>query len=151
MRRSRFQNREQQDVEMAFEGFSIHATVCYASCGKVSRRAAPVSGSIGMRSALHGGLMLTVLCACSPGNGRYARVGDIGIRPFEYVLRDVRLPSGLRLLVEEDHRAPLVGLLVVVGGGASDDPAGRGGLANPAARLTLRARPDASGPARREP
>jgi zinc protease len=58
----------------------------------------------------------------------------------QLVVRDLQLPSGLRILVQEDHAAPLV---AVVGVGSASDPPGKEGLAHLFEHLTYRARHDA--------
>ncbi len=40
------------------------------------------------------------------------------------------LPNGLRLVIHEDHRVPVVKVVTVVGVGSADEPAGRGGFAH---------------------
>jgi zinc protease len=51
------------------------------------------------------------------------------------------LDSGLRLLVLEDHGAPVVTTVAVVGTGGSSDPPGREGLAHLVEHLAFRSRP----------
>lgn len=55
------------------------------------------------------------------------------------------LPSGLRLLLEEDPNATLAGVVSVVRGGSGADPAGGEGLAHMVEHLTYRAVDGASG------
>src|SRR5262249_36511366 len=55
---------------------------------------------------------------------------------------DLKFPSGLRAIVDEDHRAPVVAVAVVVGGGTSADPQGKEGLAHLVEHLSFRSRPD---------
>jgi zinc protease len=50
--------------------------------------------------------------------------------PQQFAQRLFNLPSGLRVLVQEDHRAELVAVATVVGTGSSADPAGQEGLAH---------------------
>jgi predicted Zn-dependent peptidase len=88
---------------------------------------------------------LTVFLACTAAPRLQARTnlvppGDPGLRPFSIAMSDVRLPSGLRLLVEPDPSVPLVGIVEVVGGGAASDPPGRAGLSTLLARLGQRSR-----------
>jgi zinc protease len=40
------------------------------------------------------------------------------------------LPNGLRLLIKEDHFAPIVAVAIWVGAGAADDPPGKNGLSH---------------------
>jgi zinc protease len=57
-----------------------------------------------------------------------------------FPLRDFRLGSGLRVVVEEDHRSPVVAVVAVVGTGSSSDPAGKEGMAHVVEHLVFRAR-----------
>jgi zinc protease len=60
----------------------------------------------------------------------------------KFPIREITLPSGMRILIEEDHRSPVVGVVSVVGAGSANDPKGREGLAHFIEHLTFRARPD---------
>ncbi len=81
-------------------------------------------------------LVLAMGCATLPPRNR-AAMGDIHFR-----VRDFKLPSGLRIVVEEDHSAPVVAVVNLVGVGAADDPAGKEGLAHLVEHLAFRSRPD---------
>jgi zinc protease len=63
------------------------------------------------------------------------------MRDVSFPLHEKRFPSGLRVILEEDHRTPLVGLFMVVGAGSSSDPPGREGLAHYVEHLAFRSRP----------
>jgi zinc protease len=63
------------------------------------------------------------------------------MRDVTFQLHDFRLPSGLRIVVEEDHRAPVVAVVAVVGSGGSSDPEGKEGLAHLVEHLAFRSRP----------
>jgi zinc protease len=52
--------------------------------------------------------------------------------------RIVQLPSGLRVLVQEDHHAPLVAVVTVVGSGSIADPPGQEQLAHLVEHLAYR-------------
>src|SRR2546425_610525 len=91
-------------------------------------------------------LLLFSLSACH--TGRYTAAGSTGITPFVLERFDAYLASGLRVIVEPDHRAPLVSLTTVVRIGAGADPQEQSGLANLTARLTLRARQSSGVPRR---
>ena len=91
--------------------------------------------------------MLFVVCACS--SGRYAGRGTSGVQPFTLERYDVLLQNGLRLVIEPDHRSPVVAMTTVIRVGAAADPDGKSGLAYLCARLTLRVRDDAHMPRRR--
>src|SRR5262249_55209991 len=69
--------------------------------------------------------------------------GHIGIREITLQANSFRLKSGLRLIVEEDHSSPVVGVVAVVGVGSSSDPQGKEGLAHFVEHLSFRSRPDA--------
>lgn len=60
--------------------------------------------------------------------------------PARYPVRDLRFPSGLRVVLEQDHRSPTIAVAVVVGVGGVDDPKGKEGLAHLVEHLTFRAR-----------
>jgi len=83
-------------------------------------------------------LSLAVLAACAtlPPPGRPA-LPDVQFR-----MRDFRLANGMRILVEEDHGSPLVGVFTCVGVGSSGDPAGREGLAHLIEHLMFRNKAD---------
>ncbi|UQA61491.1 M16 family metallopeptidase [Polyangium aurulentum] len=63
------------------------------------------------------------------------------MRDVSFPLHEKRFPSGLRVILEEDHRTPLVGLFLVVGAGSSSDPQGKEGLAHYVEHLAFRSRP----------
>jgi zinc protease len=71
--------------------------------------------------------------------------GKVVMRDVNFPLRDFRLPSGLRVVVEEDRRSPVVAVVAVVGVGGSGDPTGKEGLAHVVEHLAFRAR-HAGGP-----
>ena len=84
-------------------------------------------------------LLLSVLaCACGASPPPRALV----MRDVSFPLRDMRFPSGLRVIVEEDHRSPVVGVLTLVGAGSTSDPPGKEGLAHYVEHLSFRARRD---------
>jgi predicted Zn-dependent peptidase len=88
-------------------------------------------------------IAVVVLVSCagpSLGSGRYEKFGDSGIRQFAIAMHDMRLATGLRVLVEEDHRSPIVGVMTLCAGGSATDPTGLPGLANLVSRASLRAR-----------
>ncbi|KFE70788.1 M16 family metallopeptidase [Hyalangium minutum] len=70
--------------------------------------------------------------------------GQVVMRDVSFPLRDFRLPSGLRVVVEEDRRSPVVAVVAVVGVGGSNDPAGKEGLAHVVEHLAFRARHEGS-------
>ncbi len=54
----------------------------------------------------------------------------------------IDLPSGMRIVIEEDRSKPVVAMITVINAGAADHPVGKEGLAHLVEHLTLRARPD---------
>jgi len=65
------------------------------------------------------------------------------MRDVSFPLRDLRLPSGMRVIVEEDRRAPVVAVVTMVGVGSASNPFKQEGLAHLVEHLTFRGRPDA--------
>jgi zinc protease len=59
-----------------------------------------------------------------------ASAGDIGLEPPAPNLRQVDLPSGLRVGFERAPTRGMVGVVLVVGAGSTGDPAGKEGLAH---------------------
>jgi zinc protease len=77
--------------------------------------------------------LVLVSCASPRRNGQTTALvppGDPGLRPFQIALEDMRLPSGMRVVLEADPSIPLVGVVEVVRGGSAADPTGREGLAD---------------------
>jgi zinc protease len=54
----------------------------------------------------------------------------------------IDLPSGMRIIIEEDHSKPVVAVVAILNTGAADDPTGKEGLAHLVEHLTFRAKPD---------
>jgi zinc protease len=79
-----------------------------------------------------------LVCACGASPAPRALI----MRDISFPLRDLRFPSGLRVIVEEDHRAPVVGVFTLVGVGSTSDPPGKEGLAHYVEHLAFRSRPD---------
>lgn len=69
-----------------------------------------------------------------------APAGDIGIDPPLFPLRQVTLPSGLRVGFERAPTRGVVGVVLVVGTGSTSDPAGKEGLAHLVEHLSFHAR-----------
>ena len=69
------------------------------------------------------------------------------MNPFKFRMRDFRAPSGLRIVVEEDHSAPVAGVVTVVGVGSSSDPAGKEGIAHFVEHMAFRMKPFGDTPA----
>ena len=69
-----------------------------------------------------------------------ARAGDPGDAGLAHPrMREMTLPSGLRLLLDEDPHATVAGVVSVVAGGSSADPPGAEGLAHLVEHLVYRA------------
>jgi zinc protease len=79
-------------------------------------------------------LVLLSACASLPTRGQ------VVMRDVTFPLRDFRMASGLRVVVEEDRRAPLVAVVALVGSGGTSDPASKEGLAHVVEHLVFRAR-----------
>jgi zinc protease len=81
-------------------------------------------------------LLLLWLASCTtlPPRGRLA------MRDVQFPVRDLRYASGLRVLVEQDSRRPVVAVVSLVGSGGASDPKGKEGLAHLVEHLTFRAR-----------
>jgi zinc protease len=88
------------------------------------------------RLALAAGLVLcTTPTLALPTSG--LRIGESKDK-----LGTIELPSGMRIVIEEDHSKPTVAVVAVLNVGAADDPPGKEGLAHLVAHLTFRAKPD---------
>ena len=74
-----------------------------------------------------------VSCAPVPPSSR------IEMPTRQFSIADVKLPSGLQVIVEVDATARVVSSAMVVGSGAADDPPGQEGLAHLVEHLTFRA------------
>jgi zinc protease len=109
----------------------------YAAWGRRKEREIMRIGTY-RQAALCCASSLLLLASCATRGRPAPQLGEIGARPFGFGVRDLRLPSGLRVVVHEDHRAPMVVFTSIVEGGTA---AGPDGLAELVARLTRRARP----------
>ncbi|MGZ3459762.1 MAG: insulinase family protein, partial [Archangium sp.] len=90
-------------------------------------------------NALLAALLLLGPLACSTIPTR----GQLVMRDVSFPLRDLKLPSGMRVIVEEDPRSPMVAVVSLVGSGSSSNPSGKEGLAHLVEHLAFRGRPDA--------
>jgi len=89
-------------------------------------------------TALLAALLLLSPLACSTLPTR----GQLVMRDVSFPLRDMKLPSGMRVIIEEDRRSPMVAVVSLVGSGSSSNPTGKEGLAHFVEHLTFRSRPD---------
>jgi zinc protease len=81
--------------------------------------------------------------ACSLAGSALAAPPDgVVIRDIGFKMANVVLPSGMRIVVEEDHSQSLVAIVAVVDVGSAKDPAGKEGLAHMVEHLTFRTKPD---------
>ena len=75
-----------------------------------------------------------------------ARADDVPttlqMRDMAFPIRVLNTPSGLRIILEEDHSRPLVAVVTLIDAGSANDPPGKEGLAHLVEHLTFRARPD---------
>jgi zinc protease len=78
-------------------------------------------------------IVLTCLVACS-------HAPRTPVARIQFRMRDFHYRSGLRVVVEEDHSAPVVGVIAIVGAGSTSDPPGQEGLAHLVEHLTFRAK-----------
>ncbi|MFL5347386.1 MAG: M16 family metallopeptidase [Hyalangium sp.] len=93
----------------------------------------------GERPRLAMGLLVGVSLALSACATMLPERGNVVMRDVNFPLRDFRLPSGLRVVVEEDRRSPVVAVVAVVGVGGSSDPTSKEGLAHVVEHLAFRA------------
>jgi zinc protease len=82
--------------------------------------------------------LLSGLAGCHP----LPVPGTTGLRDVSLQLRTLQMKNGLRVIVEEDHSSPIVGVVSLIGVGASSDPRGKEGLAHFVEHLTFRSKPD---------
>ncbi len=82
---------------------------------------------------------LLLLTACATA---LPRAGKPALPDIQFRMRDFRMANGLRILVEEDHGSPLVGVFTCVGVGSAGDPEGREGLAHLVEHLMFRNKAD---------
>ena len=81
---------------------------------------------------------LTLSCA---GTTSLPKPGEIAMKPFSFRMRDFKAPSGLRIIVQEDHSAPVAGVVNVVGVGSSSEPEGKEGIAHFLEHMAFRMKP----------
>lgn len=82
--------------------------------------------------------LLAIACTALPACTPFPALADPKVN---FPLRDFHLASGMHVVVEEDHTAPVVGVVCTVGAGAVADPPGKEGLAHLVEHLTFRAQP----------
>lgn len=94
-----------------------------------------------MRIALSALLIFASGCTMLP------RAGKPAMTDVQFRMREFRLDNGMRIIVEEDHAAPLVGVFTVIDVGSSGDPKGKEGLAHLIEHCAFRAKPRGGGTA----
>jgi zinc protease len=90
----------------------------------------------GYRGPALAGLLWAGYALAVPPDGVVIR-GDVAFKMVNLVL-----PSGMRIVVEEDRSQPLVAMVAIVDVGSAQDPVGKEGLAHLVEHLTFRAKPD---------
>ncbi len=83
------------------------------------------------------GLLLT-LAAVDPAGAISAPRLQLQVADYDVRYTDYCLPSGLRVVFQEDHSQPVVSVTTVVGSGASADPEGMEGMAHLVEHLWFR-------------
>jgi zinc protease len=91
-------------------------------------------------------ILLAALTSLSCGSTSGSLWSKVRMKPFEFRMRDFQAPSGLRVIIEEDHFAPVAGIVTVVGVGSTSDPEGKEGLAHLVEHMAFRMRPFADSP-----
>ena len=100
-----------------------------------------------------------VMAACTPARtGSFMEVSaklpfhtlappeQIGISQLKFPTRQIALPSGVTMVLEQAPTRGMVGVVLTVGAGSTSDPPGREGLAHLVEHLNFHARPVAGGP-----
>ena len=91
---------------------------------------------------MRGGKAIGLTCFLVLGRALAAPPDGVVIRDIGFKMANLVLPSGMRIVVEEDHSQPLVAIVAIVDVGSSQDPVGKEGLAHLVEHLTFRAKPD---------
>jgi zinc protease len=90
---------------------------------------------VGLAIFLLGAALSTSDVVAAPSSG--LKIGESKDK-----LGTIDLPSGMRIVIEEDHSKPVVAVVAVIDVGAAADPPGKEGLAHLVEHLTFRAKPD---------
>ena len=88
-----------------------------------------------MRTGQRAALLLTAIAAGCAAGPSYR----LNLKPYQLEATDFPLPSGLRVLFQEDRGQPSVVVTSVIDSGSSDDPAGKEGMAHLIEHLCFRA------------
>lgn len=83
--------------------------------------------------------MVALLCVLLSACTTLPVAGQLAMRDVQFPVRDLRYASGLRVLVEQDARRPVVAVVTLVGSGGAGDPKGKEGLAHLVEHLAFRA------------
>ncbi len=101
-----------------------------------------VSGGSGYFMRLGFGWALLALAALVPGHANASPTSGVKLGESKDKLGTIDLPSGMRIVIEEDHSKPVVAVVAVIDVGAAADPVGKEGLAHLVEHLSFRAKPD---------
>jgi zinc protease len=85
---------------------------------------------------------LALLTALALGDAQALPGPGVAMRDITFKVGKLELPSGMRIVVEEDHSQPIVAVVAIVDVGSAQDPVGKDGLAHLVEHLTFRAKPD---------
>ncbi len=80
-------------------------------------------------SLIRGAVMLGAAMLCAEAAPAAGPTGQAGALAATLAVERITLPSGLVVILNEDHRAPVVGYDLQIDVGARDDPPGRRGMA----------------------
>src|SRR5687767_11223825 len=85
-----------------------------------------------------------LLACCTSLVGARLTATRPGADAYFFPLFSAQLPSGLQLLVEQDRRSPIAGVVWAVDAGSTSDPPGKEGLAHLVEHLVFASRQGAS-------
>jgi len=71
--------------------------------------------------------------------GEVARPGQLGMKGVRFAIKQFRLPSGMKVVIERAPTRGMVGVILTVAAGSAQDPPGKEGLAHYVEHLTYRA------------
>jgi len=100
------------------------------------------SGGLVQRVGWWVGTSILLAAALLGAGSAAATPAGLAIRDLSFKMKSLELPSGMRIVIEEDHSQPLVAIISVVDVGSAKDPSGKEGLAHLIEHLTFRAKPD---------
>jgi zinc protease len=71
--------------------------------------------------------------------GEVARPGQLGMKGVRFAIKQFRLPSGMKVVIERAPTRGMVGVILTVAAGSAQDPPGKEGLAHYVEHLIYRA------------